>query len=168
MRFGPTEKINMPRISSYECNACGLTVASSVFDGMVAIDDQGARVPCLHPGEFSTAAEVLGISIEELDGAFAQRRSRVKHGAHGEHGEQTSTSERERLVNELVSSRIRYSVGCFCFDCGARTEIDTPATEKRCSECGSTSIFSSVDSVGRACPKCRTGTIESRDTGIHF
>ena len=38
---------------------------------MAVLDAWGTRIPCLHPGEFATAADVLGMSAADFGRAFA-------------------------------------------------------------------------------------------------
>jgi ssDNA-binding Zn-finger/Zn-ribbon topoisomerase 1 len=147
-------------IYSYECSHCGFAIASSLSGGMYAVDNEGTRVPCLHPGEFSTAAEVLGISGEELGATLARLRA-----TSGNPGSPQGT-ERELWLDELVSTRLKFTVGCCCFACCSRMEADSPLNERACPACGSRSLHTPMKSLGQECPKCHNGTIQKVGTGI--
>lgn len=150
----------MPEICSYECSSCGFAVASTFSGGMYAIDDKGARVPCLHPGEFSTAAEVLGISDHELTAAL----SRLSAASRGE--AQPHQSDSERRLDEQVASRVKFTAGYCCFDCCARMELDSSLTVRTCPSCGGNALHAPVESLGRQCPKCHAGIIREVGMGI--
>lgn len=152
----------MAEIYAYEFSNCGFSVASDLSGGMYAIDDKGVWVACLHPGEFATAAEVLGITNEELSQALHRRNS-----ASG--GEvKANTLSRETWVDERVASRLKFKAGCCCFNCGAHSEVDTSSLSRRCPVCGSSELHTPVGSLGRQCPKCHEGSIRQVGTGIHI
>ena len=152
----------MPEICTYKCSSCGFAVASDLSGGMYAIDDKGAWVACLHPGEFTTAAEVLGITNAELSQALLWRDSAL--------GSETIAKplSREAWVHERVASRLKFKAGCCCFNCGAHSEIDTSSPSRSCPFCGSSELHTPVESLGRRCPKCHEGTIRQVGTGIHI
>lgn len=147
---------------AYECSACGFAAASSLSGGMYAVDDQGVMVPCVHPGEFATAAEVLGITREELDSSLR------RNDAASTSKLQPAKGERERWLDELVTSRLRFKVGCCCFDCCTHSEVDASQQSRSCPQCGSPRLHTPVECLGLECPRCHAGTIREVDTGIRF
>lgn len=51
----------MPRIARHECDRCGFRLPSGWGGVTYAVDVNGARVTCPHPGEFHTIFQVTGM-----------------------------------------------------------------------------------------------------------
>lgn len=66
----------MPPIKRYACNQCDFELPSGWGGYTYAVDNQGHRVVCPHPGEFGAVSKVTGLNYTEADAAgrvgFAQ------------------------------------------------------------------------------------------------
>lgn len=147
----------MPPLISYKCSDCDFCMPSSWEGGMYAVDGEGQRVRCCHPGELATAAEVLGITVAQLEDAMRYEDDPAASAGH-------PPPARELL--ELVKARVGYEVALVCFDCLATLTLDLKRDGRRCSQCGSSALHSGGSAIGKACPKCRVGVIRARSTGI--
>ena len=121
----------MPELLAYTCTACDFSLPCSWSGGMYAIDAQGHRVRCLHPGEFETAAEVLGLSFDELSRALQRESVEPTTVA------PTAEQERAREQAALVATRFGFTVECYCFNCGVQAEVDSQPGRRACPSCGS-------------------------------
>jgi len=56
----------MPEIYAYRCNICNFYFPCGWGGYMYVTDEKGKRIACYHPGELSTAYQVLGMDVSEV------------------------------------------------------------------------------------------------------
>ncbi len=137
----------MSTITGYRCTRCDLFFPNGQGGHMYVLDDAGNRVVCPHPGEEARVAHVLGVK---------ERTLRCPFGAEASRGSKRHNSVE---VFRLALSRTGFVSDCICRECLARFGLDLRKDERRCPECSSPEVVAVADLVGRACPKCREGTI---------
>ena len=150
----------MPALTAYRCPNCSFSLPSSRGSGMAVLDAWGTRIPCLPPGEFATAADVLGLSKADFTRAFAW--------AKGEQDAALAPAEAARVQAQaaLINERVVYTTTCQCFRCGAVSDVDAKLTSRTCPVCGSSDLHTGGESLGRQCPSCRSGVIQASDSSI--
>src|SRR5437763_5617790 len=55
----------MPIISRYSCNRCDFEMPTGWGSYMYAIDSEGKRVVCPHPGELCAAEQITGLDYSQ-------------------------------------------------------------------------------------------------------
>ncbi len=50
----------MPILYEFRCNLCGFSLPTGFGGDLYVSDPAGQRIPCPHPGEFSTIEKILG------------------------------------------------------------------------------------------------------------
>jgi hypothetical protein len=55
----------MPEIYAYRCNICNFYFPCGWGGYMYVTDEKGKRIACYHPGELSTAYQVLGMDVSD-------------------------------------------------------------------------------------------------------
>lgn len=148
----------MPALVAYRCDACGYSLPGGFGPVLYAVDAEGRRVVCPHPGEYPTAAAVLGVPLSELQEALLDAKPRWWWAP--------GRRRKHEVVAEMARTRIGYVVELACLDCDAVTEIDLKRDRRVCSKCGGSRIHASGELVDEACPRCHDGVIRARNTGI--
>jgi len=147
----------MPSIYTYTCSHCLFALPSGWGGGSYVLDDDGAMVPCPHPGEYSRMARVLGIPVEKVDfGMYLVLMNK--------HPRWWWLPERTRLF-ELLTARTGQYSWCVCEGCLAPFRLDIERSPRECPECHGAAISTIWEAVDGPCPKCRSGIIAARDTG---
>jgi len=72
----------------------------------------------------------------------------------------------ENASQELIEARTGFHSHCVCADCLHQFQLDVKRDERRCQHCNSRNIQTVRETVGKACPKCKEGTVEEIETGI--
>jgi hypothetical protein len=146
----------MPGIFRYECNKCAFSFEYAGWGGnMYVLSDEGERVVCAHPGEFTTVGEVLGLPYD---------------------------SSWDEVWDEVLS-KVGFHSDCVCIDCFKQFRLDLgeripvggypsdPSEpiegrdERKCPRCGSLRVKAANELVEQPCPKCEAGKIEKIWTG---
>ncbi|MFA6197762.1 MAG: hypothetical protein WC734_01215 [Patescibacteria group bacterium] len=140
----------MPIASDYRCNKCSFNIPETWGGYMYVIDESNKRVPCSHPGESYTVAEVLKID-EELLGICTQWE--------GGYTASVSNTVSEEQARSIIG-KIGYNSDYICLNCSHRFYIDTKKDKKLCPQCKSDGIEAILDMAGKTCPKCKDGTID--------
>ena len=71
----------------------------------------------------------------------------------------------KELPDLIKEKRVGHYAAYLCLSCLKIFDIDSSA-EKKCKHCKSTSVKSVFEMVGEKCPKCKTGSIESKICGL--
>lgn len=144
----------MPHIFEHKCNKCDLSLPTGWGYQFYVANDKGERIICLHPSERPAAEEFLG----------------------------------QEPSLRLVFERTGFMSECICRDClhqfradfgstcyywhpyqmrvGFKHHLLTKARDKRgCPKCESTKVGTTLEVVGRRCPKCNQGMVKRIDTG---
>lgn len=69
-------------------------------------------------------------------------------------------------TEELIRERTGFLSNCFCMVCQSQFQLDLKRDTRICPDCASLEVVSANEAVGHSCPKCKTGTIVTKDTGI--
>lgn len=150
----------MPALIAYKCANCDFALPSNSGGGMVVLDAWGTRIPCLHPGEFATAADVLGLSNSDFSRAYTWNKDASDPALTPE------DAARVHAQAALIKARVGYTATCLCLRCGLVSDVDAARAKRACPNCGSDDLLTGEESVGRKCPVCRDGSIQESDTGI--
>lgn len=139
----------MPAMFVSQCNKCGFKTSMSSGGYMYALDENGNKVICPHPGEASVMSKVLEIPREEATIFILGKYEKLS-----------------KETKEKIRARLGRNFQHICLDCLAEVFLDKKRDEIKCDKCGSTNLKYVADLTGQSCPKCKEGTIEKIKRGI--
>lgn len=162
----------MPPICDYKCDNCDSQMPRGWGGHLFIEDDNGKRIPCSHPMEEYDILRVLGHHFSESFKAdfpkvWVYRRLGVP--------------EKYLAEEEIIYRRLGYNSLCVCTACLHQFEADLSGGRdiwrrfysvmregdaRVCPKCGSNSVQTALDLVGKPCPKCKTGTFREIETGL--
>ena len=131
----------MPEMNQYICKNCGFELPGGWGGHMYVEDDDGKRIVCPHPAEEFIIRKVLGDDAPE----------------------------------ELIKKRVGFNSDCICLDCLHQFQADIalrpyfvfvhrdqkqPKDRRVCPKCNSSLIQTTLESIGKICPRCKEGQIE--------
>lgn len=156
----------MPNLVIYSCSNCDFSLGS--WESIIyVIKDNGERVICPHPFEYLHASIILiqdGHPLGCLSpGAFDKNPTFI-----GGNTKAYNIVENELTIEEkmFVRSRTGSMTDCICLDCLINSKFDIARDIRLCNKCGSKNVKTLLEMIGQTCPKCHSGIIEKRDSGI--
>lgn len=153
------------RIIYIECKECGLRFRK--HNNMYVTDAAGNRTECFHPCEGEMAWNVIK---QELN--WLQRKIHYSYfsqfGLFSIKGKPTQLQKLLgfKNVQALTDERTGVFSQFYCCVCKKEILIDASRDSMCCPECTSPDILSSRKLAGKACPRCNTGMVVMRDTGM--
>lgn len=126
----------MPKISRFYCPECDFEMPRGWGTYAYVVDNDGKKVVAPHPCEWLVACNVIGCTNKELN------------------------------ENEEYQSRCGVMHHVVCIDCVHQFALDLKRHLRVCPECGSNSVYTCREMVGRLCPQCGKAQVEEEDTGV--
>jgi hypothetical protein len=138
---------NMPPISRFKCDKCDFEFPTGWGGFMYVENDKGERIPCTHPIEGYTIAQVLGRNAPpEL------------------------VRSRTGFNSFCICLDCQYKFAADLNDDKAnpwRSGFPTrEKNERECPQCRSKNVKSVYELLGKTCPVCRKGKIVEIPTGL--
>lgn len=143
----------MPPINNYVCNVCKINFHTGWGGYEYVESPDGERIPCPHPGENSTIAEVLNIDYEDV--------SQVRYKE-----PRWWWSRRRRKIKQLIQDKTGFHSFCVCLNCKKSSYHNVRKDKLQCPGCQSSEVVTILDLVGQKCPLCAEGFIEEIVTGL--
>jgi hypothetical protein len=139
----------MPPIDEFKCNKCDFSLPRGWGGYMYVLSENGERLVCPHPAEYSKIKQVLGhIPSEE------EIKQKTGFNSYCVCLDCLHQFELDLGKNETANPwRENYSA-------------QTPRDKRQCPECHSTDVKTEYELIGEPCPKCRKGKIKKISTGI--
>lgn len=151
----------MPPISIFLCKFCKTYFHIGWGGYQYVISDAGKSIPCPHPVEEDKISKVLHIDIEEM------YQVQEDHYKWQKPAWWWSKKRRKRYeqVKQLLKDRTGFNSFCICLSCKKGIALDMHKEKRQCPACGSSSVKTILELVGRTCPLCRAGRIQEIETG---
>jgi len=171
----------MPGINEYKCNICGFSMPIGSGGYMYVEDNEGKRIPCPHPGEEFTVAQVLGedkdnLSLWEKRVGFNSICLCLKchHWFDADLRDEVSNYERityyncpsEKVLLDGIKKLLSIKEMCIPGDVWKQIFKEWEKDERKCPSCGSDDVKTESELAGGPCPICAEGVIDVISLGI--
>lgn len=147
----------MPPINHYACNVCKVNFHTGWGGYQYVESPDGERIPCPHPAEDYTIAEVLNIDYEDVSQVRWEKPSWWWTGKRRKH---------YKAIKQLLQNKTGFNSCCVCLNCAKTGYLNVLKDKLQCPDCQSLEVITILDMVGKKCPSCAEGIIEEIKTGI--